>query len=323
MTFPPHLLTQMPDLQETLPKQQFKLTRVGVKNLRTELKVQGKGGVLTLFPTVEMYVDLPSTRRGVHLSRDPESLHEAIEEGTRRRVPSIEDFCENLARSLLRKHDYATHAEVRLESDYVIPRSAPGQSFSVKEPCQLLATANATREGTAISVSRAVGVRVVGFTACPCTQELLRTLTRDRLKKLGYERKQVEEFLENSVCATHTQRTTGSILITCPPGKRVDMEDLATILEGSMSGQTYTILKRPAEASVVEAAHRRTMFTEDVVREALLAVAKRYEDFPDDVGVFVQMFSNESVHRHDIIAERTTTLGEIRREMRSGPREAP
>ena len=320
MTFPPHLLKQMTDLQESLPKQQFKLTRVGVKNLRTELKVQGKGGVITLFPKVEMYVDLPSTRRGVHLSRDPESLHEVIEE-TKTKVYSIEDFCESLARSLLKKHDYATQSEVQLESDYVTPRSAPGQTLVVKEPCELLATANATREGSDISVSRAVGVRVVGFTACPCTQELLRTLTRDRLKKLGYDRKQIEEVLENSVCATHTQRTTGSILIACPPGRQVDVEDLATILENSMSGQTYTILKRPAEASVVEAAHRRSMFTEDVVREALLAVSRKYEGFPDDVGVFVQMFSNESVHRHDIIAERVTTLGEIRLEMAGNPKE--
>jgi GTP cyclohydrolase-4 len=322
LTFPPHLLTQMIDLQESLPKQQFKLTRVGVKNLHTELKVQGKDGVITLFPTVEMYVDLPSTRRGVHLSRDPESLHEVIEESTRSKVYSIEEFCENLARNLLEKHDYATQAEVHMESQYVIPRSAPGQTLVIKEPCELLATANATREGTNISVKRAVGIRVVGFTACPCTQELLRTLTRDRLKRLGYEKKQIEQVLENSVCATHTQRTTGSILITCPKGKQVNVEDLATILEYSMSGQTYTILKRPAEASVVEAAHRRTMFTEDVVREALLAVSNKYGDLPDDVGVFVQMFSNESVHRHDIIAERTTTLGEIRREMKHNPKAA-
>jgi len=320
LTFPPHLLTQMIDLQESLPKQQFKLTRVGVKNLRTELKVQGKGGVITLFPRVEMYVDLPSTRRGVHLSRDPESLQEVIEE-MKTKVYSIEDFCESLARSLLKKHDYATQAEVHLESDYVIPRSAPGQPLVMKEPCELLATANATKEGSDISVRRAVGVRVVGFTACPCTQELLRTLTRDRLKKLGYDREKIEEILENSVCATHTQRTTGSILVACPPGKRVDVEDLATILENSMSGQTYTILKRPAEASIVEAAHRRPMFTEDVVREALLAVSKKYEDFPDDVSVFVQMFSNESVHRHDIIAERATSLGEIRLEMGRDSRE--
>jgi len=315
LAFPPHLLSQMIDLQESIPKIQFRLTRVGVKNLNTQLKVQGKHGSIDLYPTVEIYVDLPSTRRGVHLSRDPESLHDVVEEGMKHKVYRIEDFCETLARNLLKKHDYATRAEVHLESRYMISRQAPGQTLTVKEPCELLASAFAVRDGEQVTVTRAVGVRVVGFTACPCTQELLRTLSQDRLRKLEYSEAEIKKVLENTVCATHTQRTTGSILITCPSRDHIDVEDLATILESSMSGQTYTILKRPAEASVVESAHQKTMFTEDVVREALLALAKRYANLPDNVSISIQMHSNESVHRHDVIAERTTTLGEIRREM--------
>ena len=100
-----------------------------------------------------------------------------------------------------------------------------------------------------------------------------------------------------------------------PEGYYVNVEDLASIVETSMSGQTYAILKRPAEATVVERGNVRAMFTEDVVREVLLALSQKYRDFPDSVEVFVQLFSNESVHKHDIIAERTTTLGEIRAEM--------
>ncbi|MEM2922082.1 MAG: GTP cyclohydrolase, FolE2/MptA family, partial [Candidatus Bathyarchaeia archaeon] len=73
----------------------------------------------------------------------------------------------------------------------------------------------------------------------------------------------------------------------------------------------------PAEATVVEQAHRKAMFTEDVVREVMLDLVKKYVSLPDDVAVFIQMFSNESVHKHDIVAERTTTFGEIRQEMAS------
>ncbi|MEM2094403.1 MAG: GTP cyclohydrolase MptA, partial [Candidatus Bathyarchaeia archaeon] len=277
----------------------------------------GKNGCVDLFPSVEIYVDLPSNRRGVHLSRDPESLHDVIEEGTRNKVYRVEDFCETLARSLLKKHEYASRAEVNLESRYVIPRQAPGQMFFVKEPYDILATAVAIRDGEKVKVTRAIGARVVGFTACPCTQELLKTWTRERLRKLGYENRIIEDVLENLVCATHTQRTTGSIMVTCPHGFELDIEDLAGILEEAMSGRTYTILKRPAEATVVEQAHRKAMFTEDVVREVMLDLVKKYVSLPDDVAVFIQMFSNESVHKHDIVAERTTTFGEIRQEMAS------
>jgi len=317
MSFPPYLLSRMVDLQASLPKVQLKLTRVGVKNLTTELRVAGKGGAISLFPTIEAYVDLPSTKRGVHLSRDPETLYEVLEKSSGIKVQSVEDFCETLARNLLVKHEYATRAEVNLNSTYTVPRQAPGQKVVTKEPIEILATATALRKKSGgISVSRAVGVKVVGFTACPCTQELLKTLSRDRLEKMGYKEPDISKILDALPGTTHTQRTTGFALLTIPEGCHVDIEDLAGVVEESMSGQTYAILKRPAEASIIERAHRRAMFTEDVVRELLSALSNRYKDLPDSVGVFVQMHSNESVHKHDVIAERTTTLGEIREEMK-------
>jgi GTP cyclohydrolase-4 len=306
----------MIDLQESSPKIRLKLTRVGVKNLIVELKVRGKHGLISLLPTVELYVDLPSSKRGVHLSRDPESIYEVLEKRSGSEFYLIEDFCETLARDLLAKHDYASRAEVSLQSKYMISRSAPGQSVVTREPCDILGMATATRDGTGnVVVNRGVGVRVVGFTACPCTQTLLKTLAGDRLMKRGFTEEAVEEILDYVPCATHTQRSTGFVLLRVPEGYYVNVEDLASIVETSMSGQTYAILKRPAEATVVEQGNVRAMFTEDVVREVLLALSQKYRDLPDSVEVFVQLFSNESVHKHDIIAERTTTLGEIRAEM--------
>ena len=317
MSFPPYLLSRMVDLQATLPKVQLKLTRVGVKNLTIALKVVGESGTISLFSTIEAYVDLPSTKRGVHLSRDPETLYEVLEESKDFKVQYVEDFCETLVRKLLTKHDYATRAEINLTSTYTVPRQAPGQTVVTQEPFEILATATAIRNETGdVSVSRAIGVKIVGFTACPCTQELLKTLSRDRLEKMGYKESEVSKILDVLPGTSHTQRTTGFALLTVPAGCHINVEDLATIVEESMSGQTYAILKRPAEASIIERAHRRAMFTEDVVREALSSLSSRYNDLPDSVGVFVQMHSNESVHKHDVIAERTTTLGEIRDEMK-------
>ena len=316
LSFPPHLLSQMIDLQESSPKIRLKLTRVGVKNLIVELKVRSKYGVISLLPTVELYVDLPSSKRGVHLFRDPEAIYEVLEQRSGSEFYLIEDFCETLARDLLAKHDYASRAEVSLQSKYMLSRRAPGQRVVTREPCDILGMATATRGGVGnVVVNRAVGVKVVGFTACPCTQTLLKTLARDRLMKRGYAEEAVAEILDNVPCATHTQRSTGFVLLRVPEGYYINVEDLASIVEASMSGQTYAILKRPAEATVVEQGNVRAMFTEDVVREVLLALSRKYHDLPDSVEVFVQLFSNESVHKHDIITERTATLGEIREEM--------
>lgn len=306
----------MVDLQETPPKIRLKLTRVGVKNLIVELKVRGKNGTISLLPMVELYVDLPRSKRGVHLSRDPESIYEVLEKNMGTEVYIIEDFCELLTKALLKKHDYASCAEVHLQSKYMLPRRVPGQSVTLQEPCEILAMATAFRDESGhIVVNRAVGVKLIGFTACPCTQTLLKTWAHDKLKNLGFKEKDIKTVLDTVSCATHTQRTTGYILIKVPEGYYINVEDLATIAEESMSGKTYAILKRPAEASVVERSHKRAMFTEDVVREVLFALSRKYVNLPDSVGVFVQIISNESVHKHDVVAERTTTLGEIREEM--------
>ena len=69
----------------------------------------------------------------------------------------------------------------------------------------------------------------------------------------------MREILEAVPCATHTQRATGFVLLRVPEDRYVNVEDLVTVVEKSMSGQTYAILKRPAEASVVELGNRRAM----------------------------------------------------------------
>jgi GTP cyclohydrolase-4 len=41
-------------------------------------------------------------------------------------------------------------------------------------------------------------------------------------------------------------------------------------------------------------------------------VVEKFASFPDDVEVIVKSVSQESIHKHDAMAERVTTLGELR-----------
>ena len=277
----------------------------------------GERGSLSLFPTIDLFVDLPSDKRGVHLSRNPELLYETLEGHSIFKSNSIENFCSAVARRLLEKHDYSNKAEVRLRSSYIVIRK-PVLGNPTSEPCRIFAAATATKRDGDIIVQRMVGVSVVGFTACPCTQNLLRALTEEKLRKMGYMNEDIKRIMENVPIATHTQRTTGTVLMHVPNGFAVDIEDLIDIVESSMSGKTYSLLKRPSEASVVMEAYEKPRFTEDVVREMLKAIAKRYKNFPDETRVLAQACSQESVHKHDIIAERVATLGEIRAELNGG-----
>lgn len=314
LSFPIDLLSRITDIQSTKPSIQLRLTRVGVKNLKLDLHITGDGGSLSLIPTIDLYVDLPSHKRGVHLSRDPESIHEILQEQGTFKASRIEDFCETIARRLLDKHNYSNRAEVRLRSNYVVTRKPP-TGKPTHEPCKIFAAATATRKDDSVTVDRMVGVNVTGFTACPCTQNLMKALTEEKLLQLGYREEDVKKIVENVPLATHTQRAAGTIVMQVPENLSVNIEDLLSIVEESMSGQTYAVLKRPAEASVIVEAHGKPRFTEDVVREMLKALVKKYVDFPGETRVLVQVYSQESVHKHDIIAERVATLGEIRREI--------
>jgi GTP cyclohydrolase-4 len=93
----------------------------------------------------------------------------------------------------------------------------------------------------------------------------------------------------------------------------VDADDLIDIVEHSFSSPTYSILKRKEEAELVIKAHTKPKFVEDVVRDILSAVLKKYSNLPDEVLVIVRSESEESIHKHNAFAERVTTLGELRK----------
>ena len=51
----------MVNLQATIFNAQLKLTRVSIKNLKVPLKVVNESGIISLFPTIGAYVNLPDS----------------------------------------------------------------------------------------------------------------------------------------------------------------------------------------------------------------------------------------------------------------------
>jgi MptA/FolE2 family GTP cyclohydrolase len=90
------------------------------------------------------------------------------------------------------------------------------------------------------------------------------------------------------------------------------------IVEASMGSENYDLLKRPDELFVVEKAHRHPRFVEDAVREMLSQVIATYPDLPDDAYLHARQVNMETIHKHDVFAERGGTAGEIRGEIRDG-----
>jgi GTP cyclohydrolase FolE2 len=82
-----------------------------------------------------------------------------------------------------------------------------------------------------------------------------------------------------------------------------------------MSSPIYELLKRPDELFVVEHAHLQPRFVEDSVRAALHGALTRYRELEDGDFLLSRQVNFETIHTHEVIAERYGTVGEIRREL--------
>ena len=98
----------------------------------------------------------------------------------------------------------------------------------------------------------------------------------------------------------------------------LDAEDLVGIVERSMSALVWRALKRPDELFVVEHAHLRPRFVEDSVRVALGELLAAEPALADDDFVLSRQVNLETIHDHDVVAERWGTVGELRDELADG-----
>jgi GTP cyclohydrolase I/GTP cyclohydrolase-4 len=120
--------------------------------------------------------------------------------------------------------------------------------------------------------------------------------------------------------ATHNQRGLGTLYLGLPEDcdTDVDAAELLEIVESSMSSEIYELMKRSDEGAVVEKAHRRPRFVEDCVREAIRGAVERFDGLRDDAFVSSRQENLETIHQHNVVAERFGLLGELRRELDAG-----
>jgi GTP cyclohydrolase-4 len=173
------------------------------------------------------------------------------------------------------------------------------------------------RAGPTGYLKKTVGAEVLGMTACPCAQEIMKEQIRQELSKLGVSEEAAADFSERMPAATHNQRGRGSISVEVRDRKCVPIDKIIKIIEESMSSKVYGLLKRPDEAVVVSRAHRNPRFVEDCVRTMAQKMVETFYDLPDDAAVTLKQINEESIHQHNAFAERTAKMGELRAELAS------
>jgi GTP cyclohydrolase I/GTP cyclohydrolase-4 len=308
MTESRHLLD---DLQASTPEVRLGLSRAGVQGVAKAIRLRWGGAEKLISAEIDCFVDLDPAQKGVHMSRFPELFEEAIDEVVIGEAFLVEELAEHIARHIVARQA-SGRAEVRISARYPLERRTPVTGLATQEMISIIGIAAASEA----RVRRVVGVEATGINACPCAQGLVRGRASERLLEAGFGELDVERILELVPIATHNQRGRGTLFVGSD--HTVNAEQLAAIVEGSMSSPIYELLKRPDELFVVEHAHLQPRFVEDSVRISLQSAVERYPELQDADFLLARQLNFETIHSHEVLAERHGTVGELRGELRDG-----
>ena len=305
-----------PDVQAQAPTLRVSLSRVGVTAVEKIVRIR-QGGKEQLFSAqLQCFVDLGPHQKGAHMSRFEEVVNEAIGEVVLGEATFKAETLAQRVAELVRERQGAARAEVTVAARYPEHKPAPVSGVPTQEIYTLFGLAAASETGT----RGLVGVAAQGMTACPCAQQLVKASSHERLAADGFSDDEIERIFEHVPVATHNQRGLGTLHIGVPEGAGTEIEarTLLDIVEGSMSSEIYELMKRSDEGAVVEKAHRRPRFVEDCVREMIGGVIERFADLSDEHFVSARQENLETIHQHNVVAERFGLLGELRHELATG-----
>ncbi|WEU40880.1 MAG: GTP cyclohydrolase MptA [Candidatus Odinarchaeum yellowstonii] len=301
------------DVHDYSPKFKTDINRVGAECIRLILKTRRTGAINVLYPSINLYVNLPFYMKGVHISRSLTSIYDVLEDFKNKPVRYLEGFCYKIAKALLKKHEYSTLSEVYLSSDYYISRRAPVTDNISDEYCKIYASASAERLNSGIKDRRFIGAEIVGLTYCPCLVEGLKEEFHNRLLKVfNLSEDLTKRIVEATPLASHNQRCRVYALIETSNKAHVDLDDLIDILISAPSAATFSILKREDELHLIKKAAERAMFVEDVLREVSYNIVKRFYYMPDDFTVRIHVESEESIHKYNLVCENKTNFKKLR-----------
>mgnify|MGYP000170851190 CR=1 FL=1 len=292
---------QLPDVQASSPDVTVGLSQVGVTGVEKLVKLaRPDKRPIVLTAEFEVFVDLPSWRKGADMSRNMEVIDETLEAATREEAYRVEDVCGDAAERLLAKHDYTTKAEVRMEAELMTREKTPESDRETQSTIDVIASATATEEGT----REEIGARVVGMTVCPCSQGMSAARAR-----------RVLDDLEEVPQPGHSQRGHATLTVESEDAPEVDLMNLVDVARDSMSARIYNLAKRPDEDHMTYRSHANAKFVEDCVRSMAEDVVTEFRDLPDDAVVTMKQSNDESIHQHNAHAERIVDMATLRDEV--------
>ncbi|MCI4462349.1 MAG: GTP cyclohydrolase I FolE2 [Thermogladius sp.] len=247
------------DIHDDKPEHEIRVDAVGIGWIPLPPLVKGK---IILNPMVKVLVDLPSYKRGAHLSRSYRTLRSM-------RGEEVFERPESLAERLLELHDYSRRAVVVLRAKGLLVDGDDYRRFK--------AFKKVVYERGSGALRRVVGYGFTTSNACPCALDT-------SLQLLGKP-------------LTHIQRVLVEVYIKSRGRLPVEEEEFIAELSGVVQPSLKGFLNRPNEVEFIRRLVEKPMFVEDIVREVGNWLKSRLSGL-GGVGV-VKAVSLESIHEYN------------------------
>lgn len=219
----------MPDVQSSADDRRVAIDKVGVKDVTYPMRLRTRdGSEQNTVAKINMYVALPHTQKGTHMSRFLEVLNKHHAE------PVTPDEIPEITRAIQERLE-AEEAHFEASFTYFIKKKAPVSGMASLMDCEV--TFECTSNGEADFI---LGVAAWATSLCPCSKEIS------------------EYGAHNQRCRIEAKVRTNSLMW---------IEDLHELLEQAASTQVFATLKRPDEKWVTERAYENPKFVEDIVRD--------------------------------------------------------
>ena len=280
------------DVPEQSPSFAMRLNEVGISGKTVWVLLSA--GRLPF--KARVYVDLPPSLRGIHMSRIEAAISVLYDQS----FADLSSYGEELARLVL-DGQQGNRAKVSLQGLLPCPRKSLVSQKKSVDSVEISVKIILDRKMGQNSLLRTVGVSVYHITSCPCTQ-----LYNSEIFRPGSG---------DAPMPTHSQRSRTTLSI-CTAGQGPSHEELFQCLQESLH-LTSDLLKRPDEAELVMSSHVHPQFAEDAVRETARCVGKKFfASLPGASEVTIETLSFESIHIHDVHCRIHTTLGVIKKSIK-------
>lgn len=255
--------------QDRLPKVKETIDRVGISGLRTAVRLDTGSGENVFMTEIDLYIDLDTERKGIHMSRLVESINEVISKGSRQSKDSFEQVGVDILSELKKRHKYGK-GQLTIKTTLFVRRHTPVTNKPTDEPYDVQISVISQGD----EFFKSLEVRAIGNTLCP-------------------------HSLETTKGKAHVQRAELDLKIETQIKEKIPLEELIEICERSFSTPTYTVLKTEDEAALVEDMFRNPKFVEDVARDCF----KQTKNLNFKGKVKIRATSFESIHKHNAISE--------------------